>query len=155
MRFGMASRWIVVILGLPVGVALGLGIFTFIYADGASYLTNNPQACANCHVMQGHLDAWIKSSHRSVAVCNDCHTPRDFFGKYAVKAANGFWHSFAFTTGNFHEPIQIKPRNKKVAQKACLNCHADIVQMISAVHADAGSVSCLHCHATVGHAVGP
>ncbi len=30
-----------------LGAALGLGLYTFVYAKGYSYLTNNPQACAN------------------------------------------------------------------------------------------------------------
>jgi cytochrome c nitrite reductase small subunit len=34
-----------------LGVAVGLAAYTFIYAKGYSYLTNNPAACANCHVM--------------------------------------------------------------------------------------------------------
>ena len=38
-----------------LGIALGLGAYTFAYAKGWSYLTNNPQACANCHVMNEHL----------------------------------------------------------------------------------------------------
>ena len=58
-----------------VGLLIGIGSFTFVYAKGYSYLTNDPRACANCHVMQDHFDAWTRSSHRSVAVCNDCHTP--------------------------------------------------------------------------------
>jgi nitrate/TMAO reductase-like tetraheme cytochrome c subunit len=33
------------------GAAAGLGAFTFVYAKGNSYLTNDPAACANCHVM--------------------------------------------------------------------------------------------------------
>ena len=32
---------------------------------GASYLTDDPAACANCHVMQEHFDAWPRSSHRT------------------------------------------------------------------------------------------
>src|SRR2546425_8848908 len=32
-----------------------------------------------------------------------CHTPASLIPKYAVKASNGFWHSFAFTSGRFHE----------------------------------------------------
>lgn len=44
------------------GVAFGLGADIFLYAKGYSYLTNNPAACANCHVMQAHYDAWMKSS---------------------------------------------------------------------------------------------
>src|SRR3972149_10611367 len=91
-----------------VGMAIGLGAYTFIYAKGSSYLTNDPAACANCHVMRDHFDAWVKSSHRNVAVCNDCHTPHDLVGKYVTKALNGYNHSMAFTTGRFEEPLKIK-----------------------------------------------
>jgi cytochrome c nitrite reductase small subunit len=76
-----------------LGIALGVGAFTFIYAKGGSYMTNDPKACVNCHIMQEQYDGWIKSSHRSVATCNDCHAPADFIGKYSTKAQNGFWHS--------------------------------------------------------------
>ncbi len=48
---------------------IGLGTYTFLYAKGYSYLTNNPEACANCHVMHPY-EAWLKSSHHSVASCN-------------------------------------------------------------------------------------
>ena len=82
-----------------LGSATGVGSYTFLYADGASYLTNNPTACANCHIMQGQYDAWIKSSHKAVATCNDCHAPHQTIGKFLTKARNGFNHSLAFTTG--------------------------------------------------------
>ena len=49
-----------------IGVAVGLGAYTFIYAKGYSYLTNDPAACTNCHVMRAQYDAWMKSSHHSV-----------------------------------------------------------------------------------------
>ena len=55
-----------------VGVAGGLGLYTFVYAKGYSYITNDPAACANCHVMNDQYDGWLKSSHRAIAVCNDC-----------------------------------------------------------------------------------
>jgi cytochrome c nitrite reductase small subunit len=42
--------------------------------------------------MHEQYDGWIKSSHRSVAVCNDCHVPHDVVREYATKARNGFWH---------------------------------------------------------------
>ena len=45
-----------------LGFVLGGGAYTFIYAKGASYLTNDPKACINCHVMQEQYDGWIKSS---------------------------------------------------------------------------------------------
>ena len=87
-----------ILLGVIIGVAVGIGVYTFAYAKGWSYLTDDPAACANCHVMREQFDGWLKSSHRSVATCNHCHTPVNFIGKYATKASNGFWHSFFFTT---------------------------------------------------------
>ena len=93
-------------LALLVGIATGLAAYTFIYAKGYSYLTNDPAACTNCHVMQAQYDAWMKSSHHSAATCNDCHTPHNIVGKYAVKANNGFWHSFYFTTGRYPDVIE-------------------------------------------------
>src|SRR5215467_3592418 len=106
-------------LGALIGAAAGVGGYTFVYAKGASYLTNNPASCANCHVMNEQYDGWLKSSHRAVATCNDYHTPANFFGKYATKAANGFWHSFYFTTETFHEPIRIGERNLAITEQAC------------------------------------
>ena len=134
-----------------VGCAFGIGGYTFLFARGASYLTNNPAACANCHVMKEQFDGWTKSSHRTVATCNDCHTPAGIVPKYATKAANGFWHSYAFTTGWFHEPIQITTRNHNVTENACRKCHQVIVQAIDTHHDRRSSMSCVRCHPSVGH----
>jgi cytochrome c nitrite reductase small subunit len=138
-----------IVLGVAIGAAAGIGGYTFIYAKGYSYLTNNPAACANCHVMEEQYSGWLKSSHRSVAGCNDCHTPPGFFGKYYTKATNGFWHSYYFTTNTFHEPIQITKRNHEVTEAACRGCHQEIVGAIEGPHQ--GEISCVRCHASVGH----
>ena len=135
-----------------LGILGGLGAFTFGYGDGAAYLSNNPASCANCHVMQAHYDAWTKSSHHNVATCNDCHLPHDFAGKWLTKGDNGFFHSLAFTTGDFHEPIQIKERNRKVTQQACLYCHADFVDHMLPAESGGEMQLCVHCHGDVGHA---
>jgi cytochrome c nitrite reductase small subunit len=153
---GGAMRVSALMLALVVvlGVAVGVGAYTFVYARGASYLTNDPRACANCHVMNEQYDGWIKSSHRSVAACNDCHTPPGLIGKYTTKALNGFWHSFAFTTGHFPEPIRIGPHNRAVTEAACRHCHADVVQTMAAGSGRPGhrdEIACLRCHASVGH----
>lgn len=140
-----------IVLGGLIGVAAGVGAYTFIYAKGGSYLTNDPKACANCHIMQDHYTAWVKSSHRSVAVCNDCHTPPGFVAKYLTKANNGFWHSFGFTTGWFPEPLRITPRNRAITEAACRKCHTDIVQAIESRHANRNQTECIRCHADVGH----
>jgi cytochrome c nitrite reductase small subunit len=135
-----------------LGLLLGTGGFTFYYAEGASYLSNDPRACVNCHIMREQYDGWIASSHRAVAVCNDCHAPHtSAVAKYAVKAENGFWHSFAFTTGRFHEPIQIRARNRAVTESACRSCHETVVEAIDAHTPSREPVECIRCHRSVGH----
>lgn len=145
------SNRLLISLGIAVGLLAGLGVFTFGYAKGGSYLTNDPQACANCHVMQAQLAGWMKGSHRQAAVCNDCHTPPGFIGKYTTKAVNGFWHSWAFTTGWFPDEIQITGRNHRVSESSCVKCHAELVDGIQASRKHGAGVSCLSCHARVGH----
>jgi cytochrome c nitrite reductase small subunit len=146
-----ASKARAVILGILVGVAIGVGGYTFIFAKGASYLTNNPEACVNCHIMREQYDGWLKSSHRAVAACNDCHAPHSLLPKYYTKALNGFWHSYAFTTGRYPEPIRITPRNHNVTEQACRTCHQDIVQAMDGPHQTGETASCLRCHRSVGH----
>ena len=153
-------------VAMIVGILTAVGGYTFIYARGYSYMTNDPQACANCHVMEDHFRAWTKSSHRSVATCNDCHTPPELVPKYITKAINGWNHSVAFTTGRFHEPLRITPRNSDVTERACRKCHQAIVDAIetpptSMLPSPGGKMSsrpgqperlsCIRCHSTVGH----
>ena len=117
-------------------------------------MTNDPAACVNCHIMREQFDGWMTSSHRSVAVCNDCHAPHDFVGKYVTKAVNGFNHSFAFTTGRFPEQILITPRNRRITEGACRYCHGDIVRAIDSPGARGGhseQTDCIRCHWSVGH----
>jgi cytochrome c nitrite reductase small subunit len=157
----MADRIPLMILAVLIGAAIGVGAYTFIYAKGGSYFTSDPAACANCHIMRDHYATWIASSHRAVAGCNDCHTPPGFIAKYLTKASNGFWHSFAFTTGRFPDPLMIKKSNREVTERACRKCHAEIVDAIEAptvrvaggleaAH-QANATSCIRCHDKVGH----
>jgi cytochrome c nitrite reductase small subunit len=142
-----------IVLGVLVGIAICIGGYTFVYAKGYSYLTNDPSACANCHVMGDYYTGWMRGSHRAVAVCNDCHTPPGLIGKYTTKASNGFWHSFYFTTGNYPDHLEIKPHNLKIADQACLKCHAEITQAILAgsAHGETSRTACIRCHWNVGH----
>lgn len=135
------------------GVVIGLGCYSFIYARGYSYLSDDPKACINCHIMNENMDSWIKSSHHHVAKCNDCHLPHNLVGKYAVKALNGFGHSTAFTLQNFPDPIRIKEHSLNVVKNSCLSCHQPLVQAMNhgGGRAHEGT-NCLHCHRDVGHA---
>ncbi|MFB3854151.1 MAG: cytochrome c nitrite reductase small subunit [Vicinamibacterales bacterium] len=143
------ARYSLIALASAIGIVIGLGTYTFVYARGASYLSNDPDTCRNCHVMREQFDAWMKSSHASVAVCNDCHTPHRLVPKYATKALNGFWHSFAFTTGWFPDAIRITERNRSVTDNSCSTCHADAVAAMPVATGD--STECLKCHRSVGH----
>jgi cytochrome c nitrite reductase small subunit len=143
-------RGVPVIAAAILGMLVAVGAYTFVYAKGYSYVTNDPEACANCHIMENHYRAWTKSSHRAVATCNDCHTPPGLIPKYTVKAVNGFNHSLAFTTGRFPEPLRVTPMNERATEKACRKCHADIVAAIEG-HPRQPKLSCIRCHSTVGH----
>jgi cytochrome c nitrite reductase small subunit len=145
-------RLAIVALAVLVGVLLGLGAYTFLYAHGLSYLSTDPAACANCHIMQSQYDSWQKSSHHTVATCVDCHLPHDFIGKYVAKAENGWHHSKGFTLQDFHEPIMIKSKNALILQRNCLACHQEIAHgLIEGVNGGPDEVQCVHCHVGVGH----
>ena len=155
------GAWAKLALAITVGLALGIGAYTFLYAKGYSYITNDPAACANCHVMNTQFDAWAKGPHHAVAVCNDCHLPHDnAVHKLYVKASNGYHHSEAFTLMNFAEPIRIKPSNARVLEANCLRCHGAFVDAITShgtlgVPTDpeqqADLYGCVRCHQEVGH----
>jgi cytochrome c nitrite reductase small subunit len=150
MRFEVVT----IVLGVLLGSLVGLGLYTFVYAKGGSYLSNDSRACANCHVMQDNYSAWLTSSHHAVATCNDCHTPHNLVGKYAIKATNGVLHSLAFTTGAFPDVIQIKGYNERVTESACKYCHAELTSSILGVHSGR-DISCIKCHFDVGHSAAP
>jgi cytochrome c nitrite reductase small subunit len=135
---------------LSLGLLLGIGVATVDYAEGTSYLSADPAACANCHIMQAPYDSWQKASHHTVATCVDCHLPADLVGKYLAKTRNGWNHSGAFTLQNFPEPILITAQNARILHDNCVRCHADLVHAQTS-SAAAEAPRCVGCHATVGH----
>ena len=148
----MKRSGLVVLAACLIAIPAGIGAFTFVYAKGFSYLSTDPRACVNCHVMNPQYDGWLKSGHRHVATCVECHLPHAGLAKWIAKADHGFRHSAAFTLQNFKEPIEITPRDARLVQENCVRCHAELV------HAIAGGpgreLHCLHCHASAGHGAG-
>lgn len=149
-QHGSLSR--LMLLCILVGILFGLGCATFYYAKGHSYLSSDPAACVNCHVMRPQFDGWQKSSHHTVAVCADCHMPHSFFGKYITKAENGYLHSKAFTLQDYPDAIQIREKSLRITNQACLHCHKDLTAEISGHKVtDTDPRMCSRCHANVGH----
>lgn len=163
---GRLLRWLgsggmVAVALVLLGVLLGSGVYTANHAQALSYLSNDPKACVNCHIMREVYDGWQKASHHHVAVCVDCHLPHDFVGKYLTKIEHGWNHSKAFTLQDFHEPIQIGKRSAAVVEHNCVNCHQQVlggVLQAQTAFGDAhanlqgdGSFNCVHCHRGVGH----
>lgn len=130
------------------GLLLGIGAYTFHFAEGLSYFSNDPNACANCHVMRDYLDSWQKSSHHTRAVCNDCHSPHSIVPKMLTKADNGWNHSVKFTLHTYGDPIRIRLVNAERVQANCVNCHRELVDDVRHGKQD---IDCLRCHAGVGH----
>lgn len=145
----MSAKLLALIL---VGVFVGVSGYTFHYAKGTSYLSADPKACANCHVMRSYYDSWQKSSHASQGSCVSCHIPQKGLSKWSAKMANGLKHSWAFTFQNFPDPIRISSKNAKILTANCANCHnATVSSMLSSSVHQKTQFNCLVCHAQVGH----
>jgi cytochrome c nitrite reductase small subunit len=146
----MRRSLLLILFACALGIPVGIGAFTFVYAKGFSYLSSDPRACVNCHIMTEQYNAWIKSGHRHAATCVECHLPHAGIGKWVAKADHGFRHSTAFTLQNFKEPIEITPRDRRIVRENCARCHADFVDAVTG-NALRGEPDCLHCHGRAGH----
>ena len=152
---GKQIRGAALVLAIVLGLFIGMGLYTFTYGQGFSYLSTDPKACVNCHIMQDEYDSWQKGTHHTAARCVDCHLPHSFIPKYIAKADEGWRHSKAFTLQNFHEPIQITPHDSQILQNNCVRCHGDFVHAIlgDATDRPEDAVRCVHCHHGAGHGV--
>jgi cytochrome c nitrite reductase small subunit len=162
MRFAGAGLIGSLVLGALLGGLGGAVGYTAHYAKATSYLSDDPQACVNCHIMNEQFASWSAGAHHARATCNDCHVPHDnILHKYLVKAEHGYRHSKGFTLNNFHEPIQITPASRAVVIDNCVRCHEALThearlatgrpRAADAHLAHSGGVDCLRCHAGVAH----
>lgn len=113
-------------LFLVGGIAVGLGGYTTYMSRAWSYLSDDPAACVNCHIMAPYYQSWNHSSHALWATCNDCHVPEGFIAGYSFKALDGLYHAAMFTLKA--EPQVIRPRDasNKVILQNCNRCHTQL-----------------------------
>lgn len=147
---------------LPViilaGILTGLGLFILDISNAASYLSDDPKVCINCHVMNPQYATWERGSHGRDVTCNDCHVPHNnFISKYWFKANDGLRHSTYFTFRWEPQVIQIKDAGKKVVQENCIRCHSNMVHPIALRFVNNESVEdqtqkyCWECHRETPH----
>jgi len=151
------KKWKFLVI-IMAGIFTGIGFLTIHISRAPSYLSDEPRTCINCHVMYPQYSTWSHSSHREVAVCNDCHVPQDnFFRTYYFKAMDGLRHSSVFTMRGEPQVIQIKNAGIDVVQENCIRCHRDLVEMISLIEVTGENSrmgtgkKCWECHRDVPH----
>lgn len=141
------------------GIAVGLGVYTIYMSRAHSYLSDDPAACINCHIMTPYYQSWNHSSHALWTNCNDCHVPQDnALKKYGFKAIDGLYHSAVFTVNG--EPQVIRPRSasNNVIMENCIRCHTQLntefvkTGMITYTEAKEGQgKACWDCHTDIPH----
>lgn len=149
-------RFPVVIL---LGIFFGLGVYAVYLSKAWSYLSEDPAACVNCHIMAPQYATWDHSSHREVATCNDCHVPHDNFArKYYFKAKDGLNHATLFTLRAERQVIFIGHEGKEVVKENCIRCHTDLLNQSKLITQTKGKYTvhntdreCWECHREVPH----
>lgn len=146
-------------LFLVGGITAGLGLYTIYMSRAFSYLSDDPAACVNCHIMSSSYQSWSHSSHAQWATCNDCHVPQTSLAAgYAFKAVDGLYHAAMFTFRA--EPQVIRPRHasNEVILENCIRCHTQLntefvkTGMVRYTDVKSGSQrACWDCHRDVPH----
>ncbi len=141
-----------------IGAITGFGLYAAIESNAISYLSDDPKACVNCHVMTPEYVSWQRSSHREVTNCNDCHVPHDNYAKKMIfKAKDGLYHASVFTTKSEPQVIQMKEASAKVVQSNCIRCHenqitdANLSGTVANHFEHRTSKKCWECHKHVPH----
>jgi cytochrome c nitrite reductase small subunit len=142
-------------------IAVGLFVYLMNASKALSYLSSDPKACINCHVMNTQYATWQHSSHAQRADCVGCHLPQEgFINKYIEKGRDGWNHSVAFTFNTFENAIQISDHGSERVQVNCIACHEDAVEIMIDNEARYSDLSqgiqpverkCWDCHREVAH----
>jgi cytochrome c nitrite reductase small subunit len=133
------------------GMLCGLALVAFRTSNAASYLSDDPTACINCHVMVPYYASWERSSHRQVATCNDCHVPQDNkLRTLWFKGMDGLRHATVFTLRREPQTLRLNPAAVPVVQQNCVRCHTHQV-MYTNMGSSQRKRNCWDCHREVPH----
>jgi len=136
------------LLYLVLGLLIGLIALIARAANVTSYLSDRPETCINCHVMNDAYGSYRTSSHGRVAVCNDCHVPhQNLLGTYAFKARDGLRHATVFTFRLEPQVLRLNPAAIEVVQDNCTRCHKEQLTMIRLAGTE--ERRCWDCHQNI------
>lgn len=144
---------------IVLGVFIGGGSFFLYMLRAHTYLTDDPAACVNCHIMGPYYATWFHSSHVRDATCNDCHVPHEnAVKKWAFKGMDGMRHVAVFLTRGEHQVIQANQQSAKVIMNNCIRCHTQLnTEFVTTGRIDfmmsqvGEGKACWDCHRNVAH----
>ncbi len=141
------------VLAALSGLLAGLLIFIIYISRAHSYLSDDPRACINCHIMAPQYANWIHSAHRETAVCNDCHVPHQtIFHHYLFKAMDGTRHSYVYTFRLEPQTITMHAMGRKTVQDNCMRCHETLLSRTAMGHQPKDQQRlCWECHRHTPH----
>ncbi|WP_419168493.1 cytochrome c nitrite reductase small subunit [Halobacteriovorax sp.] len=141
-----------------VGAIIGLGTYTVKESNALSYMSDDPKACLNCHVMNTAYNSWKKDAHSRFTNCNSCHVPHENLLKtYGFKAMDGLKHSYVFTTRTEPQALRLSKGGQAVVQRNCIGCHGDYLMGHAGINLSVvdgqknGDQKCWDCHQTTPH----
>ncbi len=109
------------------GSFVGLFIYAFFASRAYSYLSDDPSACVNCHIMSPYYATWSHSSHGRNTTCNDCHVPHNnVVNKYFFKAKDGLRHAAVFTIRGEDQALIAIDASSRVIMDNCIRCHQQL-----------------------------
>lgn len=155
----LPSRRCKMIAIILAGMISGGGVLLLYMLRAHTYLTDDPAACVNCHIMAPYYATWFHSSHSRNATCNDCHVPHEnAIKKWTFKGMDGMRHVGVFLMKGEHQVIQALPESAQVIMNNCIRCHTQLnTEFVSTGRIDymkaqmGEGKACWDCHRDVPH----
>ena len=152
--------WQKIVLLVLAGVVCGLvGLFMYLLRAHTYFISDNPSACVNCHIMTPYYATWSHSSHGRDATCNDCHVPHQNLAVYyGFKAMDGLKHTAYFLAHAERQAPKAEDLTGQVVMDNCIRCHTQLNQEFVTTgrkgymqqQREGGKV-CWDCHRNVPH----
>lgn len=153
-----SRKWRVLAI-IITGVIVGGGALTLYMLRAHTYLTDDPAACVNCHIMGPYYATWFHSSHSRNATCNDCHVPHEnAVKKWVFKGMDGMRHVAVFLTHGEKDVVRANGESSEVIMNNCIRCHTQLnTEFVSTGRIDymmsqvGEGKACWDCHRDVPH----